>query len=81
MYCRVPLEGYQTICIRFFSFVKGQQVFKSINQSAVYTAVRITQKEHLLTWKSDLYNYQRETAIFLAAKHEKIIMALSYLIF
>ena len=28
-----------------------------------------------------LYNYQSETAIFLATKHEKTIMAYSYLVF
>ena len=51
--------------------------------------VKITQKEHLLIWNSEttqnlniyLYNYQTETAIFLATKHEKTIMACSYLIF
>ena len=66
---------------------KGQQGFESINQSI--TAVRITQKEHLLIWNSEttqtlniyLYNYQTETAIFLATKHEKTIMACSFLIF
>ena len=51
--------------------------------------VKITQEEHLLIWNSestqnlnnDLYNYQTETAIFLATNHEKTIMACSYLIF
>ena len=50
---------------------------------------RITQKEHLLIWNSEttqnlniyLYNYQTETAFFLATKHEKTIMACSYLDF
>ena len=54
-----------------------------------YKPVRITQKEHLLIWNSEttqnlniyLYNYQTETAIFLATKHEKAIMAYSYLNF
>ena len=46
-----------------------------------YTPVRITQqqKEHLLIWNSEitqilniyLHNYQTQTAIFLATKHEK----------
>ena len=44
-----------------------------------YKPVRITQKEHLLIWNSEitqnlniyLYNIQTETAIFLATKHEK----------
>ena len=54
-----------------------------------YKPVRITQKEHLLIWNSEttqnlniyLYNYQTETAIFLATKHEKAIMACSYWFF
>ena len=55
-----------------------------------YKPVRITQqKEHLLKWNSEttqnlniyLHNYQTETAIFLATKHEKTIMACSYLNF
>ena len=53
-----------------------------------YAPVRITQqKEHLLIWNSEttqnlniyLHNYQTETAIFLATKHEKTIMACGYL--
>ena len=53
------------------------------------------QKQHLLIWNSEttqnypklpkttiyLHNYQTETAIFLATKHEKTIMACSYLNF
>ena len=54
--------------------------------SYIYT-IKITQKEHILIWNSEttqnlniyLYNYQTETAIFLATKHEKTIMARSYL--
>ena len=65
-----------------------QQAFESTLQTSQYT-VRITNKEHLLIWKSEttqnlniyLYNYQTETAIFLATKHEKTIMAYSYLNF
>ena len=75
MYYRILLEGYQIICVRSFSFAKRQQAFESINQNAI----KITQKEHLLIWNSEttqnlniyLYNYQTETAIFLATKHEK----------
>ena len=71
MYYRISLEGYQTICVRFVSFSKGQQSF------------RITLKEHLLIWNSEttqnlniyLYYYQTETAIFLATKQEKTIIA------
>ena len=55
-----------------------------------HKTVRITQqKEDLLIWNSEntqnlniyLHNYQTETAIFLATKHEKTIMACSYLNF
>ena len=55
-----------------------------------YKLVRITQqKEHLLIWNSEttqnlniyLHNCQTETAIFLGTKHEKTIMACSYLSF
>ena len=56
-----------------------------------YAPVRIPQqKEHLLIWNSEttqnlniyLHNYQTQTAIFLATKHEKTIgMACSYLNF
>ena len=56
-----------------------------------YAPVRITQqKEHLLIWNSEttqnlniyLHNYQTQTAIFLATKHEKKIgMTCSYLNF
>ena len=49
----------------------------------------IQQKEHLLIWNSKtnqnlniyLHNYQTETIIFLATKHEKTITACSYLNF
>ena len=49
----------------------------------------IQQKEHLLIWNSEttpnlniyLHNYQTETAIFLATKHGKTIMACNYLNF
>ena len=60
-----------------------QQAFESINQS-IYT-VRITQKERrnhpTKNLNIYLYNYQKETAIFLATKHEKTVVACSYLIF
>ena len=72
---------------------KGQQAFESIQFQSVYSQDRIKQKEkeHLLIWNSEtnqnlafsvyLYNYQTETAIFLAKKHEKTIMACSYINF
>ena len=52
----------------------------SFIESSIYKSVRITQqKEHLLIMNSEttqnlniyLHNYQTETAIFLATKHEK----------
>ena len=78
VYCQISSEGYQTICVLDpFHLQKGQQAFESIYKP-VYT-VRITQKEHLLIWNSEttqnlniyLYNYQTETAIVLATKHEE----------
>ena len=69
-----------------------ENCFESVNQLIIRICiyiVKITQKEHLLIWNSEttqnlniyLYNYQTETAIFLATKHEKTIMACSYLNF
>ena len=80
MYYQISLEGYQTICVRSFSFAKGQQAFESIYKPVSIQSGRITQKkEHLLMWNSEttqnlniyFYNYQTETAIFLATNHEK----------
>ena len=88
MYYQISLEGYQIICVRSFSFAKGQQAFENI-----YKQVSIQsgspKKEQLLIWNSEttqnlniyLYNYQTETVTFLATKHEKTIMICSYLIF
>ena len=75
------------ICIRSFSFAEGQQAFERINQS-IYSQDH-SQKEHLLIWNSEtthnlniyLYKYQTETAVFLATKHKKTIMACSFLNF
>ena len=61
-----------------------------VNKLWKYKPVRITQqKEHLLKWNSKttqnlniyLHYYQREAIIFLATKHEKTVMACSYLNF
>ena len=70
-----------------FHLQRGQQALSK----GKYTPIRITQqKEHLLIWNSEitqnlniyLHNYQTQTAIFLATKHEKKIgMACSYLNF
>ena len=67
----------------------GPFLLQRVNQLyRKYKPVRITQqKEHLLIWNSEttqnlniyLHNYQTETAIFLATKHEKTTMACSYL--
>ena len=79
MYYQISLEGYKTIFFRSFSFTKGQQeAFESHIYLHIYNQDH-NQKEHLLIWNSEttqnldiyLYNYQTETAIFLATKHEK----------
>ena len=85
LYYQVLLEGYQTTC------VLGPFHLQRVNKlSRKYKPIRITQqKEHLFIWNSvptqnvNIYphNYQTETAIFLATKHEKTIMACSYLKF
>ena len=85
MYYWISLDGYQTICFRSFSFTNGQQPFESINQSAVVygqdhrkgisAEMKLPQNLNIY-----LYNYQTEAAIFLAAKHKKVIMTCSYLI-
>ena len=64
-------------------YVFGPFHLKKVNKLyRKYKPVRITQqKEHLLIWNSEttqnlkvyLHNYKTETAIFLAAKHEKTI--------
>ena len=82
----ISLEGYQIIYVRTFHLQGPKQAFESINQP-IYSQDH--PKEHLLIWDSEttqnlniyLFNYQTETAIFLATKHEKTVMACSYLIF
>ena len=79
---------YQVLfCMCWVLFIcKGSTNYRKYNQSEQ----RITQqKGHLLIWNSEttqnlniyLHNYQTETAIFLATKHEKTIMVCSYLNF
>ena len=78
MYYRVSLEGHQTIYDRSFSFGKGQQAFERINQPALYSGqdhpkrtsadIELRNYQNLNIY---LYNYQTETAIFLATKHKK----------
>ena len=67
-----------------FHLQRVNKLYRKYNQSVI-----TQQKEHLLIWNSEttqnlniyLHNYQTETAIFLATKHEKTIMACSYLNF
>ena len=63
-----------------YIYVLDPSHFQRVNKLyQKYKPVRITQKEHLLIWNSEttqnlniyLRNYQTETAIFLATKHEK----------
>ena len=79
---QVSLEGYQTICP--FHLQRVNKLYRK------FKPVRIKQqKEHLLiqnpetTQNLNIYlpNYQTETNIFLAEKHEKKIMACSCLNF
>ena len=76
MYYRISLEGYQIICVRSFSFEKGQQAFESIIQS-IYSqdhpkrASADMELRNYPTLNIYLYNYQTKTAVFLATKHEK----------
>ena len=85
MYYWISLEGYQTICVRSFHLQRANKISKVSGQYTVrmdhptITSVDLELKNYP---KSSiyLYNYQRETAIFQAAKHEKTIMACSYLI-
>ena len=89
VYYRISLERYQIIVLDPFHLQGPQQAFESINQS-IYTMSGSPKKN--ISWygtqkplnqnlKIYLYIYQKETAIFLATKHEKTVMACSYLIF
>ena len=76
-YYRILLEGYQTIC---FLCKRPTSFIESINQWALYSSHG---QDHPKRTSADmelrnypkyniyLYNYQADTAIFLAAKHEK----------
>ena len=80
--------GYSWKVIKLYVF-DPFHLQMSIKLYRKYKPVRITQKEHLLIWNSEttqnlniyLYNYQTETAIFPATKHEKTIMTCTYLKF
>ena len=58
---RVSLEGYQTICIRSFSFAKGQQASGSINQSAVYSSQDHPKRTYVYM---ELRNYPKPWHLF-----------------
>ena len=82
-YYQLSLEGYQNVLGPFYL----QRVNKFCRK---YKPVQdYQQKNQLLIWNSEttqhlniyLHNYQTETAIFLVTKHEKTIMACSYLSF
>ena len=88
MYYGILLEGYQIICVRSFSFGPTSfQKYKQVNIQQFRR--RSTPKKNICWYNSEstqnlniyLYNYQTETAIFLAAKHEKTVMACSYSFF
>ena len=74
-YC-VSLEGYQAMCVRSFSFAKGQQAFRVIDKSAVYSSQDHPKLPKTLTF---IFITTTQTAIFLATKHGKTIMACIYL--
>ena len=83
VYYQLSLEGYQNVLGPFYL----QRVNKFCRK---YKLVQdYQQKNQLLIWNSEttqhlniyLHNYQTETAIFLATKHEKTIMACNYLNF
>ena len=74
-YYQLSLEEYQTICVGSFSFAKGQQAFESIDQSVKshQDKPKRTSADNSETTQNlniNLYNYQTETAISIATKHE-----------
>ena len=84
---RMFSRSYQFIGYRFLLYVLDPFHLQKANKLyRKYKPVRITQKEYLLIWISEtsqklniyLYNYQTETPIFIASKHEKTIMVCSF---
>ena len=84
---RIFSRSYQFIGYRFLLYVLDPFHLQRANKLyRKYKPVRITQKEYRLIWISEtsqklniyLYNYQIETAIFIASKHEKTIMVCSF---
>ena len=83
VYYRIWLEGYQIIFVRSSSLAKGQQTFKikpvNIQSRSSRTLIKRTPADMELSIYLKpyiyLYSYKTETAIFIATKHEKTIMA------
>ena len=78
----ISLEGYQIICVRSFSFGPASfRKYKQVNiqQFRIHSTPKRTSAD--ITLNIYRYNYQTETAIFLATKHEKTVMACSHLFF
>ena len=90
MYYGISLEGYQIICVRSFSFGPTSfRKYKQVNRTIQQLRIHSTPKKNICRYNSEttqnlniyLYNYQTETAISLATKLEKTVMACSYLFF
>ena len=86
VFYQVSLEVHETICIcakSFFIFKGSTSYIENINLSG-------SPKKNICWYETQklpknlniyLHNYQTGTAIFLATKHEKTVMACSYLNF
>ena len=85
VFYQVSLEGHQTIymCCSLFVCKGSTSYIESINQSVSLKKNICWYGTQKLPKNLNIYlrNYQTETAIFLATKHEKTIMACSYLHF
>ena len=82
MYYRISLEGYQTISVRSFHLQRANELFQKHLASIQDHPKRTSVDMELRNYPKPniyLYNYQTETAISLATKREKTIMACSYL--
>ena len=85
VFYQLSLEEHQTIYVCWILFIcKGSASYiESINQFGSPKKNICWDGTQKLPKKINIYlrNYQTETAIFLATKHEKTIMACSYLNF
>ena len=80
---QIWLEGYQITFVRSTSLAKGQQTFKikpaNIQSRSSRVLIKRTPADVELSIYLKpyiyLYSYKTETAIFIATKHEKAIMA------